>query len=365
MTLHFYMARRFAWSFLLVLAAFTALLALLDLMEQVRRFSDTSATFGEMLRLTLLSTPKSVYGILPLIALVATMTLFLSLARSSELVVTRAAGRSGLRALVAPALTLAAFGGLAVAALNPIVAATGKAFEARAAELKQETNNVLSIGANNLWLRQGTPDQQTVIRAERSDLDGTTLFAVTFITLDASGEPIQRVDAEKAQLTDGTWLLSNAKTWPLGRELNAEARSILEDTTQIATDLTLERIRDSFGVPSSIAIWDLPGFIDELESAGFSARRHAVWFHMEMAQPAFWIAMLLIGAGFTMRHSRGGGTGQRVMYAILLGFGLFFVRNFAQILGESGQMPILLAAWAPPLAAIALSVGLLLHLEDG
>ena len=86
---------------------------------------------------------------------------------------------------------------------------------------------------------------------------------------------------------------------------------------------------------------------------------------MEMAQPAFWIAMLLIGAGFTMHHSRGGGTGQRVMYAILLGFGLFFVRNFAQILGESGQMPILLAAWAPPLAAIALSVGLLLHLEDG
>ena len=365
MTLHFYMARRFAWSFLLVLAGFSALLALLDLMEQVRRFSDTSATFGDMLRLTLLSTPQSVYAILPLIALVATMTLFLSLARSSELVVTRAAGRSGLRALVAPAITLALFGGIAVAALNPIVAATGKAFEAQSAELKEETNNILSIGANNLWLRQGTPDQQTVIRAERSDLDGTTLFGVTFITLDGSGEPIRRIDAEQAQLTDGMWSLTNAKSWGLGRNINAEANAVFEASTMVETDLTLERIRDSFGVPSSIAIWDLPGFIDELENAGFSARRHMVWLQMELAQPAFWIAMLLIGAGFTMRHSRGGGTGQRVLFAILLGFGLFFVRNFAQILGESGQMPVLLAAWAPPLAAIALSVGLLLHLEDG
>ena len=48
-----------------------------------------------------------------------------------------------------------------------------------------------------------------------------------------------------------------------------------------------------------------------------------------------------------------------------LGFTLYFVRNFAQILGENGQIPILLAAWAPPVAAILLPLGLLLHLEDG
>ena len=40
-------------------------------------------------------------------------------------------------------------------------------------------------------------------------------------------------------------------------------------------------------------------------------------------------------------------------------------RNFAQVLGENGQIPVLLAVWAPPLAAIGLSLGLLLHLEDG
>ena len=42
-----------------------------------------------------------------------------------------------------------------------------------------------------------------------------------------------------------------------------------------------------------------------------------------------------------------------------------FLRNFAQALGDSGQIPVLLAAWSPPLAAVMLSLGLLLHLEDG
>ena len=54
-----------------------------------------------------------------------------------------------------------------------------------------------------------------------------------------------------------------------------------------------------------------------------------------------------------------------VLFAILLSFAIYFLRNFAQILGENGQLPALLAAWAPPLAAITLSLGILLHNEDG
>ena len=102
-----------------------------------------------------------------------------------------------------------------------------------------------------------------------------------------------------------------------------------------------------------------------LKEAGFTARRYQVFLQTELAQPAFLTAMLLIGAGFTMRHQRGGRVGVMVLGAILLSFGVYFLRNFAQILGENGQIPPALAAWAPPVAAILSSLGLLLHLEDG
>jgi lipopolysaccharide export system permease protein len=86
---------------------------------------------------------------------------------------------------------------------------------------------------------------------------------------------------------------------------------------------------------------------------------------MELAQPALLLAMLLIAAGFTMQHQRGRRTGVVVLAAILAGFGLYFLRNLALILGEAGQVPPALAAWAAPVAAIGLSLGLLLHLEEG
>jgi lipopolysaccharide export system permease protein len=109
----------------------------------------------------------------------------------------------------------------------------------------------------------------------------------------------------------------------------------------------------------------LPAFINQLEKAGFSARRHRVWFHMEMALPLFLASIVMIGAGFTMRHGRQSRTGLRVLMTLLFGFGLYFLRNFAQILGENGQLPEIWAAWIPPIAAIGLSLAFLLHTEDG
>jgi len=75
--------------------------------------------------------------------------------------------------------------------------------------------------------------------------------------------------------------------------------------------------------------------------------------------------MVLIGAGFTMRHTRFGRTGLMVLIAVLMGFGIFFLKSFTQILGDTGKIPVLLAAWTPPLAGVMLSLGLLLHTEDG
>ena len=146
---------------------------------------------------------------------------------------------------------------------------------------------------------------------------------------------------------------------------NPERDAEIFDQLRVDSNLTREQIRDSFGTPGSVAIWDLPDFIQRLDNAGFSARQHRVWFQSQLALPLLLVAMVLIGAGFTMRHTRMGGTGQMVMGAILMGFTLFFIRNFSQVLGENGHLPVLLASWSPPIAAIMLASALILHLEDG
>lgn len=366
MILHLYFVRRFAISFGTIFAGFLVFLLLLDVVDQIRKYDIGVISFSQALELALLNAPKAIYRILPLIVMLATLALYLGLARTSEMVITRAAGRSALRSLIAPVVSALLLGAMLVGLFNPIVAATSITYKRLTASYQSGSQNTLSISREGLWLRQATAEGQMVIHAADAENDGAVLGDVTFMALDARSQAQFRIKAEKAILAEGAWQLTNVKRWELGTDvLNPEQTSTRHDTLTLASDLTADRIRDSFGEPSDISFWDLPNFIRDLERAGFTTRRHVMWQQMELALPLLLVAMVLLGASLTMRHTRFGRTGTMVLTALGLGLGLFFLRNFAQVLGENGQIPILLAAWGPPVAGILLAMSILLHLEDG
>lgn len=367
MILDRYFARRFLQSFLLIGGIFLTLILLIDMVEQLRRFEGIDISFGKVFRLTLLNAPSAINQILPLLVILSTILLFVSLARSSELVVTRATGRSGIRVLAAPVAMALVIGGLAVSTLNPIVAATSNRYQRLSDTYRTGGESVLSLSGEGVWLRQGSQRGQAVIHASGYTPDPVRLLDVSILTYAPDGGPIQRILAKSAVLdgANGDWILTDAKAWPLTAGLNPETSSADHDTLRVPTTLTEDRVRNSLGDASGISIYDLPATIRQLDQAGFSTTRHRVWFQSELARPLFLAAMVLVGAAFTMRHARLGGIGISVMVSVLLGFSLYFVRNFAEVLGENGQIPVALAAWAPPVAAIFLTFGLLLHAEDG
>ncbi len=364
-TIHFYFARKFLWILLGILAVFFTLTVLIDMMEQLRRFDVEEVGFATVVGLTLLRAPEGLYQLLPLIVILATVALFIGLSRSSELVVVRAAGRSGIVSVLSPVLMAGAIGVLAVTTLNPMIAATSVQYQERSEALRAQGPSALSLTDEGIWLRQGGPQGHAVIHAAGTNADATRFHGLSIVTYIPDGGPDTRIEAESAALLAGGWILKNARVWKLNAGVNQNANGVLHAEFTLDSSLTPDRIRDRFGSPSAISIWKLPAFIDELNESGFSARRHTVWLNMEIAQPLFLMAMVLIASAFTMRHTRFGNTGIAVLSAILIGFSLYFIRNFAQILGENGQIPVLLAAWAPPTASVLLALGLLLHMEDG
>lgn len=377
MIMALYLLRRFLRSFLIVASVFVAILYLIDMVEQIRRFADRSVGLGEAAHLAALNLPQSVQTILPLIVLLAGIALFLGLSRSSELVAIRASGRSALRMLGAPVIGAFGVGVIAVMILNPLVAASSKKYQSLSESFGEGDAQTVSFGQEAVWLRQGAATladgrvaQQAVIRAAGASPDGTVLRDVTFLIYadDSMGDAglIRRIEAQSAHLAPGLWQLRGVTEWPLGRDTaNPQAAVTRLPALLLPTSLTVKRIREGVGEPAAIPIWKLAGFIRDMKKAGFSARRYEVWLWKELALPLTLAAMLVIAAGFTMRPARFGRTGLMVTGALGIGLGVFFLRNLAQILGENGDIPALMAAWSPPLVALGLALGLILHLEDG
>lgn len=372
MILQRYVAHRFLRQFLLVAAVFVAILFLIDIIEQIRRFAGDDIGLAGAAGLSALNIAEAVYGILPLITLLAAIALFLGLSRSSEMVAIRAAGRSGLRIVAAPVVTAVLLGAVLVSVMNPVVAATTRRYDEAAARASGETPQTVSLGRGAVWLRQGVPagsagtgpgGGQIVIRASRASADATTLFDATFLVFDVTEGPVRRIVAQSARLLDGAWALAGVKEWRL-TSANPESAALALPAMTLPTELTAARIRDGFGAPEAVPIWQLPDFIRGLETAGFSAQRHKVWLMMELARPFLMGAMVLVAAVFTMRPMRGRRSGMLVLTAFALGVALFFLRNLTQVMGEAGEVPPAFAAFAPPLIAALLALAALLRLEE-
>ena len=362
MTLWRYLLTCFLKSLIAVQTVIAIVVLLAAGVENLRRFSEASAR--EVAAVTLLQAPEVLYQAFPLVLMLSSLVTFLRLARTSELVVMRAAGVSALRLIAVPGFAALLLATLAVAAVNPIVAATIR----RGAEvedgLRGRDASRLSFSKDGLWLRQADPEGQTVIQAARANPDGTRLSQVRLHRFDSTGGLYARIEAEGAALGDRVWTLDKATRWdrtPDGRfDKTVDAAAL-----DLPTALTREQILDSFSAPETVPFWELSGFIDQMEAAGFSGRRHRLFLQSELAKPALFTAMVLIGAAFALRPARFGQVGVMMLFAVLAGFSLYFLKDFAESLGGSGAIPIMAAAWTPPIAAILLALGLLLHLEDG
>lgn len=366
MTLYLYFGRRFLGAFLRVFAILSLLLFVLETLENIRALSRHGVDFGQALLLAIFSTPALVLQALPIIVMLAGLTFCVGLARSNEFVVSRAVGVPALRAMAVPALYALALGLAAALFLNPLAASFSVRHDVLKDNFTGSARRAVSFTAEGFWLRQKDAEGHTVIHAEGALARGTTLRQATALVFNADGDVTERIFSRTAILAENQWVFTNGKRWHISRdEPNPEATAETFEILRFDTDITPEQILDGYPKPEAVPIWDKWRVIRAIGDAGFSTLPHRLNLNMELARPLMLIAMMIIGAAFTLQNARLGNLGISVFLALVCGFSLYFLQNLAMTLGEAGEIPVFVAAWAPPLAAILFAVGLFLRFEDG
>lgn len=359
-TLSTYIGRQFILWFCAVLAGMLAIIFLLDTVELLRRAANKAdAGFELVLLMGFLKLPEIGQEVVPFVILFGAMYTFWRLTRTQELVVARASGISAWQFMAPVLVAAAAFGTIQVTVLNPIYSAMIARYEQMENRYLRGQTSSLDVARSGIWLRQVGAHQNYVIHAETVTPGTLELNSILILLQDGKGQVTGRLDAASAALDQGNWNLR--KVW-----FNEPGRPphFLE-TYSLPTELTEERIQESFASPDTLSFWELPGFVETLEKTGLSAVRHRLYWHTLLAQPFLFCAMVLLAGAFALRQVRRGGT----MILIGLGLGtalLFFVmKDVVLALGTSGTIPVLLSAWAPAGIGLLLGTAALLHLEDG
>ncbi len=359
-TLSRYLARTYAVSFFQLLGILLGIVYLFDTVELLRRAAKfDNVPFTLVLQMGLLKLPDVGQTILPFAILFSALYTFWFLVRRHELVIVRAAGLSVwqfLGPIVGVAMLIGVFH---ICVVNPIGAMLISRYQALEVSYLQAKENTVSVGEQGLWLRQKTEDGGVILHAAKVKMPEWRLTDVTAFFFTKDGDFTKRIDSQTAHLETGQWTFNNVTINKSGQPPQLVASETL------ASNLTVGEIEESFSTPEQTPFWTLPAYIRTMEATGFDSKKLRIHFQTLLAQPLLFAAMVILAATVSLKVARFQPTALMIGGGVVIGFVVFFASSFLKALGASDQIPVLLAAWFPPLIALSLGVSVILTTEDG
>ena len=358
LTLGRYLSGRFLRMILAVFATIFSLVYVIDFVETLRRASDLPGAHAARIAiLSLLRTPAVAEQVLPFCVLFGAMAAFLNLTQKLELLVARAAGVSVWGFMIPPLVIALALGILSVAVYNPVSALMKQRADRIEIQLFGRTGNAKDDPG--LWMRQDSVDGSSVMHAQQMSGGGRWLVGINAYLYGPDGAIAERIDAARAHLEPGVWVIQEARVTIPGQE----ARDV--GTYLLATNLRPDEVSQSVLPPDSVPFWQLPELRRTAELAGLDATAYRLQFQTLLSRPLLLVAMVLIAAAFSLRFFRFGGIAKMIGGGVGTGFVLYVATKFIGGLGGSGLLSAPLAAWSPAVVASLLGALALLQQEDG
>jgi lipopolysaccharide export system permease protein len=341
-------------SFMLIgLAVAAALFVVVDLAQTLDRFLRVKPPLAYILEHFAYRLPAWLHDGLPIVMLVATIFLFLTLTRYHELTALKAAGLSLYRIsapIIALGLGVAVVAGLFQELVLPQINERGE--EVDRVKIRGQLPRHMQSRAR-LWLRAS---DSRFYRVELLAPGTADLYGVTVLEITPDFRLVSRLDARRAHWTGDAWELQDGafrEVTPAGTidsvpfamsAINLDER--IEDFTQIQKPVT------------SMSYAELSEYVRKLEAAGFHARKYMVELYAKLAFPLVNLIMVLVAIPFALqapRSTRLFGVGLAI--AIMVGY--MVVHQAAVALARADLLPPLLAAWTANVIFLGLGLSLL------
>jgi LPS export ABC transporter permease LptF/LPS export ABC transporter permease LptG len=351
-----YLLREYATYLVVGLAVGTVLFVVVDLLQTLDRFLRTKPPLVYILQHFGFRLPGALYEGLPLIVLMATVFLFLSLTRQRELDALKAAGVSLYRVSV-PILLMAA--SLSVSAVlfqeTLLPGINARADEVDRVKIKGGLPRHLQK-RSQIWYR--TSDTR-FLRLELLDPAARALDGLLVLEVDPTFRLVGRLDARQARWTGHGWVLVDA----VQREFAADNRVTSAALDSGAVDMP-EHIEDLTQVqrpPETMSFLELRSYIARLQESGHRTGRYVVDLYGKLSFPLIHVVMALVGIPFALASPRNGGRVVGIGVAIGISVGYWVVHYTALAFAKADLLPPLLAAWTANVVFAGLGTALFLR----
>jgi lipopolysaccharide export system permease protein len=341
--------------FFLIVLGISIFVVTLDMVSFARDILELKGNdLSAVLIYFLLKLPIALSSFLPISSLLAILLAFSELSYRNEMTAIWNAGVSHFRLIIA-LLPLGLFCGGLNFLLNdqaiPLVSPTLNEWA-----IGDYGKKRINLGEKDpLWMRAGND----IVRAEESNHQSTSLNRVTIFRRDPNGLLREQIHAERADLKNGRWELTNVVVY---YRSNLPPNRV--DRLIYSGNMRPAAAGARTGDPEEMSSADLRYFI---ENRGFGIRPtyvYETWWNKRITLFLSTFMLLAVAVPLSSSFRRGGGIGIFFAVGVAIGFSFFILDGITLTLGETGIVPAWMAAWAPLIAFSALATTLVLRAEE-
>ena len=346
--------RYIMWSVIIativVVIAFSAISTGLSFVGELKALGKNEFT-GIAFYCALLSLPRVIHDVFPIIMLLGTMLGLGSLAGGSELIVMRASGVSLYRITRAALLA-----GLLLAIPNSLIGEyVMPRAEALAARMRiaAENDGSLALASEGLWLRDGDSFIHIDTALTESMLKGVQMFRF------GDDRNLQlSMQADAARFQEGSWQLTNVKLSEFG-ESRVQVRTLPSVTWN--TTINPHLLRGSVMPPDEQTLRTLYETILYLGTFGLDAdvQQQALW--RKLAAPVMVLVMTVLAVPFVVGPLRSTGAGQRMFFGSIVGASFFFINELMGSTGLVYGFSPFISAWLPTVLVALVAIAWLAY----
>jgi LPS export ABC transporter permease LptF/LPS export ABC transporter permease LptG len=354
-----YLVRQFLLFVALGILVGGVVFVVVDLLQTLDRFLRLKPSLWLILQHFAFNMPGEVYKGLPLIVLISTMFLFLSLTRNRELDALKAAGISLYRVSLPIFLTALVISVLAVLFQEiALPELSTRAEEVDRVKIRRMTPKHLAR-QNQIWYRSS---DTRFLRMALLDPVERSMEGLLALDIDRNWRLRDRLDARRAQWTPEGWEVSEGVIRHIDESGGVHSEAF--ETRLMSHAEMPEHIHDFIEVQrpiDTLSFLELRAVVQKLRESGHQVGKYVVQLYSRLSFPLVHVIMVLVGIPFALASPRSGGRATGGGIAIAIAVSYWVVHSVSLALAQADLLPPVLAAWVANIVFAGLGTALYLN----
>jgi lipopolysaccharide export system permease protein len=343
-----YLLKKLSKKIFLISCIFLILVMIINLIEEANFLKESSSSFLVPILLTFLNSPSLLYEMFPFIFLLSTQFFYIEIYENREIDTLKQFGIDNLSMLKFTSLASFIFGFLIIIVFYNFSSILKNQYLKIKNEYSGDKKYLAVITKNGIWIKDNSNKGSIIINSDQ--IQGKYLINTSITIFNKNFEIQKNIIAKKIDI--------ETKNWKLYDVLVTEVKNVSKKHEKYSfnSNFDLEKVSNLFSDLTSLTYFELLKLEKDYKSIGYSIDEIKIQKQRIYSYPILLCIMTIIGSIIMINNKFKKNILFNIFIGIFFSVLIFYLGNFANILGENGKLPLFLSVWFPIFVLIILSI---------